>query len=114
MGFAQFREADGSIKDQPLYARFIDAVTLEQIGEAHRVGDLTDEEFSWRTPPADLDTRAILQASFNLQDWQSIIQYGKNYSYQYYNAPKINGISPGYGPVKSPNDETVDINGKNF
>lgn len=32
----------------------------------------------------------------------------------YYNAPKVQSITPAYGPVKSPNNETVDIIGKNF
>jgi hypothetical protein len=38
----------------------------------------------------------------------------KNYSYIYYNAPKIGSISPSFGPVKSPNNESIQITGTNF
>ncbi len=84
------------------------------IGEPTEAFDINDEVFSWKTPPADLDTKAILEISYNKQDWQTILDKGKNYSYTYYNAPKINSITPAYGPVKSPNNETVDILGRNF
>lgn len=39
---------------------------------------------------------------------------GKNYSYAYYDAPEVVSVSPHFGPVKSPNNETVTITGKNF
>lgn len=43
-----------------------------------------------------------------------MIPKNSTYSYQYYSAPQIISITPPYGPVKSPNNETVDIFGKNF
>jgi len=114
MGFTQFKNDDSSIRSQPLWVRFKDAATGEILGEPSLAADVTEEEFSWRTPPADLDTKAILEISYNKQDWQMILDHGKNYSYTYYNAPRISSITPPYGPVKSPNNETIDIIGKNF
>ena len=104
----------GNTRYMPLYARFRDSVTGDIIGEPTETFDVSEEEFSWRTPPADLDTKAILEVSYNKEDWQKVLEPGKNYSYQYYNAPKIDSITPPYGPVKSPNNETIDIIGKNF
>lgn len=52
--------------------------------------------------------------SFNGENWQDIIPGNSTYSYLYYDAPKITSISPAYGPVKSPNNETIVISGENF
>lgn len=65
MGFRQFKNEDGTIKDQPLWVRFRDATTGEMIGQASYAFDVTDEEFSWRTPPAEADTKAIMEISYN-------------------------------------------------
>jgi len=73
--------------------------------------DMSDEEFFFRTPPAALDTKAIMEISYNKQDWQKVIPPNSTYSYTYYNAPKVTGINPPYGPVKSPNNEKVTITG---
>ena len=43
-----------------------------------------------------------------------MIPPNQTWSYQYYNAPHITGISPAYGPVKSPNNEKITISGNNF
>lgn len=72
-----------------LYARFIDSITGELIGQPSEVFDLTDDEFSWRSPPAETDTKAILEFSYNKIDWHHILDTGKNYSYLYYNAPTV-------------------------
>jgi hypothetical protein len=32
----------------------------------------------------------------------------------YYNAPTVVSLSPTFGPVKSPHNETIEIYGKNF
>lgn len=55
-----------------------------------------------------------MQISYNRKDWQDIIPPGQKHSYQYYNAPQVKSISPPYGIVKSPNDETIEIQGDNF
>jgi hypothetical protein len=55
-----------------------------------------------------------MEISYNKQDWDKVIPKNSTYSFQYYNAPQILSITPPYGPVKSPNNETVDIIGKNF
>ncbi len=76
--------------------------------------DLDDEEFFFKTPPGDENQKAILQLSYNQQDWQSVVPTNQSHSYLYYNAPQITSISPKYGPVKSTEDEYLDIWGKNF
>jgi hypothetical protein len=55
-----------------------------------------------------------MEISYNKQDWDKVIPPNQSYSYQYYNAPRISSISPAYGPVKSPADETVTLTGSNF
>jgi len=69
MGFRQFKNDDGTIRHLPLYVRFRDSQTNYTIGEITEAFDVSDEEFSWRTPSADLDTKAILEISYNLEDW---------------------------------------------
>lgn len=46
--------------------RFRDSITGDIIGDTTEGFDISDEEFSWKTPPAELDTRAILEISYNL------------------------------------------------
>lgn len=55
-----------------------------------------------------------MEISYNKQDWQRVVPPNQTYSYLYYNAPSITKITPPYGPVKSPHDETIEIFGKNF
>lgn len=81
LGFSQFKNEDSSDKILALYVRFRDSVTGDYIGEATEAYDISEEEFSWKTPPADLDTKAILEISYNKFDWQQILDKGKNYSY---------------------------------
>lgn len=66
MGFQQFKHDDGSKRHLPLYSRFRDSVTGEVIGNYTEVYDVKDEEYSWKTPAADADTKAILEYSYNL------------------------------------------------
>lgn len=76
---------------------------------------MTTESFSWKTPAAETDSKAILEFSFNKKDWQQIYAGpGLSYSYQYFNAPKITSITPQYGQVKPQNKEYIDISGKFF
>jgi hypothetical protein len=35
------------------------------IADATLAFDVTEEEFSWRTPPAEQETRAIMEISYN-------------------------------------------------
>jgi hypothetical protein len=72
MGFKQFKNDDGSKRHQTLYARFRDSATGELIGNYSETFNIQEEEFSWKTPPADSDTKAILEYSYNLQDWHPI------------------------------------------
>jgi ACT domain-containing protein len=69
------------MKPRPLYVRFRDSVTNETIGEITEAFDVYEEELSLKTPPADLDTKAIIEISYNKENWQEISQPGKNYSY---------------------------------
>lgn len=94
--------------------RFRDHATGEVLANETEAFDIHEEEFSWKTPPAETDTKAIMEYSYNHQDWHSILDEGKTYSYVYYNAPRITNINPSYGPVKSPNNQTIDIKGQNF
>jgi hypothetical protein len=83
-------------------------------GESTLASEVTNEGFSWRTPPADLDTKAILEFSFNNKDWQQVLMEGQSYSFTYYNAPRVMSIQPPYGPVKDPVQKYVELNGKYF
>jgi hypothetical protein len=54
--------------------RFRDAFTNQLVGgEATEAFDVKQEEFSWRTPVAETDSKAILEFSFNKKDWQTIV-----------------------------------------
>lgn len=94
MGFSQFKDESAKVKIPDLWVRFRDATTENLIGSETLAFDVSQEEFSWRTPSVESDTRAILEYSFNRKDWSSIIAPGQNYSYQYFNAPHITSISP--------------------
>lgn len=65
MGFKQFRNDDGTEKVQPLYVRFRDSQSGDIIADPTAAYDLTEEEFSWKTPAAPLDTKAIMEISYN-------------------------------------------------
>lgn len=74
-----------------------------------------EDEFTMKSPPAPIDTKAIIEFSFNHKEWVVISKdSSKNYSYVYYGAPKISSIGPNFGPVKSPNNESILITGQNF
>ncbi len=57
---------------------------------------------------------AIISISFNKVQWVRIIPQNQTWSYSYYAAPVITTLSPTFGPVKSPNGETVEITGRGF
>jgi hypothetical protein len=40
-------------------------VTGLPIADPSKAYDISDEQFSWRTPPALLDTKAIMEISYN-------------------------------------------------
>lgn len=65
MGFQQFKNEDGSRKNQKLFVRFRDFATGELIANHTEAYDIQEEEFSWKTPPAETDTKAIMEYSYN-------------------------------------------------
>lgn len=65
MGFNQFKDDKGNRLADPIWVRFNDSVTGEPLADPTQAFDITDEEFSWRTPPAILDTKAIMEISYN-------------------------------------------------
>ena len=95
--------------------QFRDAMTGNVFGNISEAFSIDEEEFSLKSPPAALDTKAIIEFSYNKKEWTQILtDSSKNYSYTYYNAPKVGSVSPTFGPVKSPNNESVLITGQNF
>jgi len=112
IGFNQFKHDNGTLRsDQPLYVKFVDQASNNQIGEIGTVKNIDNDAFYWQTPPAREGTKAILMLSFNKQNWQPIIPTDKTYSYVYYNAPVVQAIDPHFGPVKSPKVEKAIITG---
>jgi hypothetical protein len=69
MGFMPFKNETGDSTGEPLWVRFVDKETGEQIGIATKAQDVESESFTWYNPPARPDTEAILQISFNLAEW---------------------------------------------
>lgn len=89
--------------------------TNNTVGNVTTITNLTNDQFVFFTPPCPTESkRLILETSWNGKDWQPIIPAGKNYSYEYYDAPEVTSVNPHFGPVKSPNNETITITGKNF
>lgn len=114
IGFKQFKNDNGTIKEGvPLFAKFTDELG-QNIGDIMTINEIDNDSFYFNTPKAPAGTRAILNLSFNKQQWQQIIPTEKTYSYLYYNAPIVTAIVPRYGPVKSPNNEKAIIRGINF
>lgn len=72
----------------------------------------SETSFSFKTPAAPGGTKAIIQISYNGENWQSLIPEGKEYSFLFYTAPELTSVKPRYGPVKESKD--VVISGKNF
>ena len=65
MGFNQFKDEKGNKLNEPIWVRFIDYQTGLQIGDHQLAFNQDDEEFDFRTPPAGLDTKAIMEISYN-------------------------------------------------
>jgi hypothetical protein len=115
LGFRQFKTDDGVEKDQKIFIRFRDSTTLVKLGNTTEAYDVMEDEFSFKSPPAPIGTYAIIEVSFNHKDWIDINKDPtKNYGFSYYGAPKIGAINPNFGPVKSPNNESILISGQNF
>jgi len=51
-----------------MWVRYRDHITGEVIG-VMQAFDMSDDEFFFRTPPANLDAKAIMEISYNQQDW---------------------------------------------
>lgn len=64
MGFSQFKYQNGSSSAR-IWVRFIDAYTNQTISEETLTYNQNDREFWWKTPAANLDTKAVMEYSFN-------------------------------------------------
>jgi hypothetical protein len=53
--------------------RFRDLVSNNVIGDPSLAFDVSADGFSWRTPPVNSGSYAILDFSFNKQDWQTLL-----------------------------------------
>jgi hypothetical protein len=114
VGFNQIKADNGTKVASPLWVRLVDETTGNVVGKPSLAIEQTNDEFSWITPAGPENTMAIMQFSYNNVDWEQILPENQTYSYKYYNAPVVNKVTPPYGPVKSPNDEKVEIQGSNF
>lgn len=66
IGFTQFKHDNGTIRyDQPLYAKFVEAVTGKDIGTPMTITEIDNDSFVFYTPKAVVGTQAILMLSFN-------------------------------------------------
>lgn len=60
-GFKQFKFDNGTTMDKyPLYVKFVDFKTGAQIGNVMKPNDLTEQDFTLRSPAAPVDTEANL------------------------------------------------------
>jgi len=115
IGFEQIRSESGPMRtDIPLWIKFTDLETGADIGNATKISNMDDDTIWWHTPNATEGTKAILNLSFNKQNWQQVIPTEKTFSYLYYNAPVVTSLDPRIGPVKNPDNLKTIVNGKNF
>lgn len=113
-GFKQVKFDNGTYRgDVPIYARFND-MQGNPIGEPKQGQKITNEQFVWYSPPANVGTKAIMSVSFDQQNWQQVIPSNKDHSFLYFNAPQVTAIEPHFGPVKSKKDEVAILHGRNF
>lgn len=118
-GFGARKDKEGNIdkKKNKLYIRFVDPDDpTKELAPASEVDsdDLYDDEASWKTPALPSDTKALMQISLNGQDWTSVPQPNKTYSFFYFESPHIDKLYPQFGPVKAKGDNYLDISGRNF
>lgn len=99
-----------------MWLRFVDPDSGEELAPATQVDPelLSDDSAVWRTPGLPSGTKALMQISLNNQDWDSLPQPNKTYSFIFYESPHITKISPTYGPVKHKGEMTMEIEGSNF
>ena len=69
MGFKQFKLEDGEDKDQTIFVQFREAFTGTLIGKISEAFSIDEEEFLLRSSPASLDTKAIIEFSYNKKEW---------------------------------------------
>ena len=70
IGFKQFKYDNGTLRDDmPVYVKFVDQSTGNQIGEIGKISDIQNDAFAWHTPKAKEGTKAILMLSLNKQNW---------------------------------------------
>ena len=65
IGFKQFKTDNGTLRDDiPLYAKF-ETIDGRPIGQVQKITEIDNDQFIFRTPPAETGTQAILMLSFN-------------------------------------------------
>lgn len=65
MGLSQIRFDNGTSTNQPIWVRFVNSVNNESLGDATEAFNINNNGFQWRTPPAPVDTKAIMEISYN-------------------------------------------------
>ena len=121
-GFSQLKNDDGTPDlSHPLYYRFKGENGNGKSnnggnGILTKVEEQSDTSFVVRSPACNAETghKQTLEVSWDGQNWQQIMPGDKDHSFTCYDAPEVKMITPHFGPVKSPNNETIVIQGLNF
>lgn len=123
LGFTQLKNGDGTPDlSHPIYYRYKGEngnVSKGDSGSTSKpipVEEQTDATFVVRSPACTAETgkKQTLEVSWDGQNWQPILPAGKSHSFECYDAPEVKMITPHFGPVKSPNNESIVIQGSNF
>ena len=70
IGFKQFKNDNGTIKDDvPLFVKMTDEAG-QTLGDIMTIKEIENDSFYFNTPKAPAGTKAILNVSFNQQQWQ--------------------------------------------
>ena len=93
-GFLPLKNEDGEYVRTPVWVRMIDARTGHTIGEVTEADYVDNENIEWTTPAAPEGTRGVISMSLNNREYLDIHLADKDYSFEYYQSPKITGISP--------------------
>jgi len=74
----------------------------------------TNEQLFLLTPSQPPGQKALIQLSFNKQDWLTVKSPKIDYSFTWYDTPHVTQVNPPFGPVKNPNPLMITISGTNF
>jgi len=118
-GFAPFEGQDGNSVSSPqnkLYVRLVNPQTKAPLADSIQVKpeNLRNDQAIFFTPPQPKDTKALIQVSLNNQNWIPVRAPGSDFSFTYYESPKVLKLSPSIGPVKDPLDPDMEIEGNDF